>query len=191
MKRSDMIPSLEALRAINNIRKDTLVVGTMTGRREWESLSTKPNHDIGVNAMGKASSVALGLVLAQPSRKVIVIDGDGSILMNFGTLASVAGKAPANLVHIVLENGGYTNTGGEPTPGAGLVAFHEVAKGAGYAHTYDFDSLEEFQTDIEGIMREKGPIFICLHVKHEPMPRTQTRSSGQTFQDMQEMLAKS
>jgi phosphonopyruvate decarboxylase len=185
-----MIPSREALYAIHELRRNALVVATMTGRREWDSFSTRPSQDVAVAAMGKASSVALGLALAQPKRKVIVIDGDGSLLMNLGTLASVAGKAPENFVHIVLENGGYTNTGGEPTPGGELVAFHTLAKGAGYAHAYEFDNLEEFQTDIEGILREKGPVFICLHVRHEPMPRTPMRSPAQTMQDMKEMLAK-
>ncbi len=186
-----MIPSLEALRAIHNIRKNGLMVATMTGRREWDTLSQEPGQDLAINAMGKASSVALGLALAQPKRKVVVVDGDGSLLMNLGTLASVAGKAPGNLVHIVLENGGYTNTGGEPTPGAGLTDYHVLAKGAGYVHSYDFDSLEEFQTDIEGILREQGPTFICLHVQHDPLPRTQARSSGETFRDMKEFLDKS
>lgn len=185
-----MIPSLEALQAIHDMRRDALVVATMTGRREWEAISTSPSQDLAVSAMGKASSVALGLAIAQPKRKVIIFDGDGSILMNLGTLASVAGKAPQNLVHIVLENGGYTNTGGEPTPGAGLVTFHAMAKDAGYIHAYEFDNLEEFTTDLEGILREKGPTFICLHVQHEPLPRLEMRPVAQTYVAMQEMLAK-
>ncbi|MBI4310694.1 MAG: thiamine pyrophosphate-binding protein [Chloroflexi bacterium] len=185
-----MIPSLQALKAIHDIRRNALVVATMTGRREWDTFSANPSQDIAVQAMGKASSVALGLALAQPKRKVIVLDGDGSLLMNLGTLASIAGKAPANLVHVVLDNGGYTNTGGEPTPGMGLTEYTKVAKGAGYASTYEFDNLEEFQTDIEGILREKGPVFICLKVYHDPLPRTPARSAAETYRDMQAMLAK-
>ncbi|MBI4339765.1 MAG: thiamine pyrophosphate-binding protein [Chloroflexi bacterium] len=186
-----MIPSLEALRAIHDLRRNALVVATMTGRREWDTLSQNPAQDMAINAMGKASSFALGLALAQPTRKVIVIDGDGSLLMNLGTLASVAGKKPANLVHIVLENGGYTNTGGEPTPGAGISSLPEMAKGAGYAKVYEYDDIEEFRIDVEGVFREKGPVFICLHVRHADMPRTQMRSSAQTAHEMQEMLAHS
>ena len=69
--------------------------------------------------MGKASSIGLGIALARPDKKVLVIDGDGSLLMNLGSLVTVANMSPKNLVHFVYQNGTYGVSGGQPIPGSG------------------------------------------------------------------------
>ena len=108
-----MISSLDAVKAINDVRGDAVVVGTMTPNRYWESVTEKPDLDLPIfGGMGKASSVALGIAIAQPDKKVLCLDGDGSLLMNLGTLVTTAGTAPENLVHFVFEDGGYFTTGG-------------------------------------------------------------------------------
>ena len=117
-----MISSLDAVKAINDVRADAVVVGTMTPNRYWESVTDKPDLDLPIfGGMGKASSVALGIAIAQPDKKVLCLDGDGSLLMNLGTLVTTAGMAPENLVHFVFEDGGYFTTGGQPVPGSGNV----------------------------------------------------------------------
>ena len=118
-------------------------------------------------AMGKASSVALGLCLAQPDRKVIVIDGDGSLLMNLGTLVTVGGQAPENLCHVVLDNGMYAVTGGQPVPNAENVSFAGLAKAAGYEATFEFDDLEELATGVDEVMSSAGPVLLSIKVVPE------------------------
>ena len=112
--------------------------------------------------MGKASSLALGVCLARPDKRVIVLDGDGSLLMNLGSLVTVAGKAPRNLYHFVFDNGVYAITGGQPTPNAGRFSFAELARAAGYAATYEFDDLEELATGIDEIMGSDGPVLLSI-----------------------------
>ena len=104
-----MLSGLDAAKAINRIRGDAVVVSTMTPNRYWSTVSESPELDIPVfGAMGKASSVALGIAVARPDRRVMVLDGDGAVLMNLGTLVTIAGQAPANLVHFVFEDGSTT-----------------------------------------------------------------------------------
>ena len=117
--------------------------------------------------MGKASSFALGLALAQPGRKVIILDGDGSLIMNLGTLATISEKAPSNLYHFVFENGCYVVTGGQPIPGEGKLSFKDMAVGAGYASAYDFNDLEELVSNVGGILKEQGPVLINLRIVPE------------------------
>lgn len=158
-----MISMNDALQVIEKRRGDAIIVPTMTGWLGWTEVSGNPAldcHDGG--AMGKASSVALGIALAQPGRKVLVIDGDGSMLMNLGTLVTVAGKSPENLYHFMLDNGMYAVTGGQPTPNAGGYSFPELAKTAGYAATFEFDDLEELATGIDEVFSARGPVFVNI-----------------------------
>ena len=81
--------------------------------------------------MGKASSFGLGVALARPDIKVVVLDGDGSLLMNLGALVTIAALAPKNLLHVVLQGSTYDTSGGQPTPGQGILDWATVAKGGG------------------------------------------------------------
>ena len=146
-------------------------------------------------AMGKASSIALGLCLAKPQRKIIVVDGDGSLLMNLGSLVTIGGKAPVNLYHFVMHNGVYTVTGGQPVPNADGITFTGLAKGAGYANCFEFDDLEDFATSIDEIFAARGPVMIAL--KSEPVientpqemrPRV-TRRTPQAIKELKETLS--
>ena len=162
-----MILSSDAVIAINRERQDSIVVSTMTPNRYWESVSDNVDLDLPIfGAMGKASSVALGLALARPDKKVVVLDGDGALLMNLGALVTIADQEPQNLVHIVFEDGVYFTTGGQPVPGAGRFNLAGMAKDAGFKESYQFSDLEEFVSELPGIMRKKGPVFICLKVDH-------------------------
>src|SRR3989441_4711812 len=95
---------------------------------------TQPNDlSVGcVGFMGGASSLGLGLALARPDRRVLVFDGDGSLLMQLGSLATVAGAAPRNLVHFLFKNGVYHTSRAQEIPRGGGVGFVQMAKGAGY-----------------------------------------------------------
>ena len=136
-------------------RDSAVVLTTMGSRGDWAQVSRNPQRDLPVSgAMGKASSVALGLALAQPGVKVILFDGDGSLLMNLGALIAIASKAPGNLYHFVMENGVYATTGGQPIPGQGRISLAKLALAAGYPAAYEFDDLEEFSTRAADILSQ-------------------------------------
>ena len=84
--------------------------------------------------------------------KVVVLDGDGSLLMNLSALATIANLAPPNLVHFVLNNGAYEVNGNFPIPGEGKVNFAGLAREAGYAASFEFSELAEFEAAIEEIL---------------------------------------
>lgn len=158
-----MIDSFEAQKVISQHRNNAIVVTTYTTSREWPQVSTNPDLDLSLSgAMGKASSVGLGLALAQPTKKVIVLDGDGSLLMNLGSLVTIANVAPPNLIHFVFENGVYRTTGGQPIPNAGKFSFIGLAKEAGYVNVHEFEDSVSLENNIETILNQVGPTFVCL-----------------------------
>ena len=182
-----MIDNLEACRVIEQNRNNAIVVTTMGAgnpRFGWPMVSQDEVWDVPVGgAMGKASSFALGLALAQPYRKILILDGDGSLVMNLGTLTTISERAPSNLYHFVFENGCYAVTGGQPIPADGKVSFKDMAAGAGYAAAHEFDNLEDLASSIGEILQEKGPVLVNLKVTPEientpinlrPRPRRNT-----------------
>ncbi len=187
-----MISNLDACRVIEKSRGDALVVTTMGAgnpRFGWPVVSQNQSLDVPVGgAMGKASSFALGLALAQPGRRVIILDGDGSLVMNLGTLTTISERSPSNLYHFVFENGCYAVTGGQPIPAEGKVNFKEMASGAGYAAAYEFDDLEDLASNLGRILDGDGPALINLKITPEienvpihlrERPKRTTRSAVQ------------
>jgi len=163
-----MIGNTDAVRLLDSKREDSVFVATMNANNVGfglPSVTTKEPLDFPISgAMGKASSVGLGLALAQPNRKIMVLDGDGSLLMNLGTLVTLSNKAPKNMYHFLFDNGVYAVTGGQPVPGAGKVDWEDMAKGAGYAAVFSFDNLEDLTTGIDQVLATQGPVFIHLAI---------------------------
>ena len=163
-----MIDNTDAVRVIDSKRGEAIFVPTMNANNVsfgLPTVTTNPKMDFPLSGcMGKASSVGLGLALAQPDRKVLVLDGDGSLLMNLGTLVTMASKAPANLVHFLFDNGVYAVTGGQPTPSAVKTDWEAMAKAAGYAATFSFDNLEDLTTGMDQVLEADGPVFVQLAV---------------------------
>ncbi len=188
-----MIPSLDAIEAINRERGGALVISTPTPTTYWESVSTKPDLDVPIlNAMGKTSSVALGIALACPYKKVVALDGDGALLMNLGSLVTIADQRPENLVHFVFEDGVYFTTGGQPIPGAGRFDLAAMARGGGIKASYGFDNLEDFVSELPDIMTRKGPVFVCLRVNHaEDLPEFPSGSTRDAMKRLAMTLEKS
>lgn len=162
------IENIDAVRLLDEHRHDAIILTTMSANNVHHGLPsvTKNEHlDFPMGgAMGKASSLGLGLALAQPDRKVLVVDGDGSLLMNLGSLVTVGNKAPENLYHFVFENGVYAITGGQPVPGSGDTNFAGMAREAGYASVYEIDNTEDLATSLDGILEQKGPTLVCLKI---------------------------
>jgi phosphonopyruvate decarboxylase len=165
------IKNIDAVRIVDEHRADGVVITTMNAHNVNFGLPSVTQHEeldfpMG-GCMGKASSIGLGLALAQPGRKVLVLDGDGSLLMNLGTLVTISNKAPENLYHFVFENGVYAVTGGQPIPGGGKASFQGLAREAGYAAAYEFEDSEELASEIDRILQEKGPVLITLKIVPE------------------------
>ncbi len=166
-----MIKLVEALHLIEQHRHNALVVACQVSRQTWVQVSNARTLDIPyAGCMCKGASLGLGIALARPDRRVVVLDGDGSLLMNLGCLATVAGKAPKNFYHFVIENGIYAGTGGQPIPNQGQLSFADMARAAGYASCHTFDDLEELSVHIRSVLNAQGPVFACLKV--EPIPET-------------------
>jgi len=108
-------------------------------------------------AMGQGSSHALGLALGLPHHRVFVLDGDGALLMNLGTLVTIANAAPKNLFHFVCENGTYEANGSHPLPNQGGIDFAGLARAAGFTHAYTFDELESFTEALPDVLALDGP----------------------------------
>ncbi len=189
-----MMNQKDALRLIEKIRGDAIVVPTMTGRTTWSEISTDNSVEIPLRgAMGKAASVALGVAVAQPNRKVIIIDGDGSLLMNLGTTVTIGGKKPANLYHFVIDNGVYGVTGGQPVPNANGFSFKGIAESSGYTAGFEFNDLEDFATRLNDVMSTQGPVLISLKVVAEleddsAMTLGTGKSVSQSFRDAKKNL---
>ena len=162
-----MINERDAVLVIYEQRKDQIVVTHMTPGRYWAEISEDSQLDIPIlGGMGKASSFGLGIALARKEKKVIVLDTDGSLLMNLGTLATISEQSPTNFIHFVFQDGVYATTGEQPVPGGMNIDFSSAAKAMGYKETFYFDDLEVFCQDIKNILTLDGPILISLVVEH-------------------------
>jgi sulfopyruvate decarboxylase subunit beta len=146
-------------------------------------LNEIPDHLEVVGAMGSASSIGLGIALAQPDRTVIVVDGDGSLLMQLGSLVTIAGAAAPNFYHFVFENGVYETSGNQPLPGEGRFDLAEMARAAGYAAVFSFSDSGRFADALPDVLGQHGPVFIS--VRTEPEDGYLVRSSAGTRIELQ------
>ena len=169
---------MNRLEAINTII-DTLSGGELiihaNGAMSRESFSCQDRSEnfYLLGSMGLASSVALGVAIHQPRRKVVVMDGDGNILMGLGNLALIGALQPRNLVHLVLDNQTYGTTGDQPTISLHL-PLHRIAQAAGYREAHLVDQKNELREVFTNSLSHKGPIFIQIKVGQEvlqPSPR--------------------
>jgi phosphonopyruvate decarboxylase len=177
----------EVLRAIAAVRGEAICVPTMTTAPAWRDLAPDDLSVTCTGFMGGASSLGLGLALARPERRVLVFDGDGSLLMQLGSLATIAGARPRNLIHFLFKNGVYHTSGAQETPGGLTVNFVAMAKGAGYRDAYPIDDLGELRRRLPKIMAEDGPVLVELHTglaDKTPM----TARGGKTFPQQVEEL---
>lgn len=155
----------EAARIIARHRGEAISVATMQAAAPWhESGAAKHLHIDASGCMGSASSLGLGLALGRPERKVVVLDGDGSLMMQLGSLASIAGLAPANFYHFVFANGVYESSGNQAIPGGGRFDFAAVARGAGYRRAFDFADGAALDAAMPQVLAEPGPVMIVLRI---------------------------
>lgn len=136
---------IDALRAVYPRLEEVAVVTIMGAvAAELQSIGHRPNFFYLQHAMGLASSVGLGIALAQPERQVVVFDGDGSLLMNLGGLTTLARYRPPNLLHVVFDNESLLSVGGFPTATSTGSDLAGIAAAAGVPRTATVHSVDEF-----------------------------------------------
>ncbi len=169
-----MIPLIDALEVIHQYRQDAVVITTMGAAREWQKLEPHPKDLVYMpSSMGQGPPLGLGIALAKPDQRVIVVNGDGCLLMNLGCLVTITAQAPTNFTLIVVDNGVYEVTGGQATVGdkskrAGddPVNFADLARAAGFTEVYEFDDAEAFRFEQE-TLHEEGPVCIVLKTTYQ------------------------
>ena len=189
-----MLEKEECLQLLAKHRKDEVVVTTMGLTVPWAKLSTHPLDYASVgSAMGHAADFALGIALAKPEKEVIVLNGDGSMLMCLGTLATITGLSapPSNYTLFVCDNGTYEVTGNQPVPGNRGFSWTTIAKGVGFQQVYEFAEADALEAALPNILkRGAGPVFVNLKIAQaaEPPP---DRWGGFPYPYLQESLAES
>jgi sulfopyruvate decarboxylase subunit beta len=155
----------DCLRAIAPHFSEELVVTNLGAvRHEWQAL--RPHHgNYHLQNLGLTSSMALGLALALPRRQVVAFDGDGSLLLNLGSLATIANQHPKNLIHIVFDNECYESSRGAPTATAGQADLAAVARGCGFANVITVKTLAEFEQEFLRALKSKDLYFILAKVE--------------------------
>jgi len=151
-----------AIKVLSRRRDEQVVVSTMTIMAPWTATGANERDLRCVGFMGGSSTLGLGVALARPDTPVWILDGDGSLAMQLGSLLTIANSAPENFVHLVFNNGVYDTSGAQPTLAANSMSFAELARSAGYPHTYTFDNAETFDSEFDEILNQSGPILIEL-----------------------------
>ena len=155
----------EAIASLARARGEMLSLVTMQAVQPWNALGQADNRNQNVlGCMGSASSIALGLALARPEDRVLVIDGDGSLLMQLGSLVSIAEHAPINIYHVVMENGVYETSGSQSVPGRQTADLCAIALASGYRRAERFSSTHDLDAALPSLLRETGPVFISLQI---------------------------
>jgi thiamine pyrophosphate-dependent acetolactate synthase large subunit-like protein len=175
LNRFDITKRLVAL-----LRNDEAVVGGIgnTNFDLWAA-GRRPQNFYMLGSMGLAVPIALGVALAQPKRRVVALEGDGSLLMQLGALATIATLRPKNLVIVVMDNRTYQITGSQPTASAYGADFVAIARGAGIQRS-DW-ALDEagFEQLVARALAEEGPAFIAARIDDQPAVATTERDPAQ------------
>lgn len=143
---------IDALKAIVRLRGDDLIVCNIGDpSRELYSVRDAANQFYMLGSMGMASSIGLGIAMACPDKKVLAIDGDGAVLMNLGTLATIADQRPDNYLLLIIDNGVYGSTGGQPTCAARLSNLGSIARGTGVRDVRTVSTGAELETALRSM----------------------------------------
>lgn len=171
MARAKGMPVVEALQVLAGARGSSdIVITNQASSRVWPQISQQP-LDLAYNpsTMGGAIPLALGLALTDSRRQVIVVSGDGALLMNLGCLVTIVGCQATNLTVVVMENGLYEITGGQQIPAAAAnVQLSMIAAGAGFPTTACFEDVSDWRQHASEYLAAPGPRFISLRVQRTP-----------------------
>ena len=164
----------EALEIILEQASETDLILSTTGMttRELSAIQDRPGNFYMLGSMGLLSSLGLGLAIEVPGSSVFILEGDGSALMNLGILPLVGSEAPRNLTHIVLDNGAYESTGGQPTISSSA-SIADIARTAGYPVVHAVEDRASLTHALTTSRVQDGPrmILIKIEASHRDVPR--------------------
>ncbi|PWT71633.1 MAG: aldehyde dehydrogenase [Proteobacteria bacterium] len=173
LKRREVVPAL-----LEN-RGDLLVVtGLGSSCYDVAAAGDHPRNFYLWGAMGSAAMIGLGLALAQPKQRVLVVTGDGEMLMGLGSLATIAVQRPSNLTIAVLDNGVYSETGMQRSHTSDATSLRAVAAGCGISTVLDVVTMQEVAGLRDLAHRADGPVFAAIHVSPEEDPRVLPSRDG-------------
>ena len=156
---------IEAFEELLPLLKDEPVVHAngFISRESFNQIDREGNFYM-IGSMGLASSIGLGVALAQPNKKTIILDGDGNVLMAMGTLAMIVSANPKNLIHVVIDNEVYESTGKQKTL-SNTIALDQVAKATGYSQVLKATRREEIKPAFQKLLDSEGPSFLLIKVE--------------------------
>jgi thiamine pyrophosphate-dependent acetolactate synthase large subunit-like protein len=156
-------------RLVSHLKNDEAVIGGIGNANFdlWAS-GQRPQNFYMLGSMGLAIPIALGVAIAQPRRHVIALEGDGSLLMQLGCLATVAERTPKNLTIVVWDNGIYQITGSQPTPGAATADLVAIARGAGIANSAWAAEESDFDRLVVSALKGGAPSLIVVRIDGKP-----------------------
>ncbi|OAF10273.1 MULTISPECIES: thiamine pyrophosphate-dependent enzyme [Bradyrhizobium] len=167
-------------RLIAKLKNEEAVIGGIgnTNFDLWAA-GHRPQNFYMLGSMGLAFPIALGVALAQPDRRVFALEGDGSLLMQLGTLSTIATLKPKNLTMIVMDNGIYQITGAQPTPAAGIADLVAIAAGSGLTNSSWAADEDDFERLIDEALEASGPSLIAARIDDKPGVGTTRRDPVQ------------
>ena len=152
-------------RLVDKIQDELIVAGVSPTNHELFSIKDLPTSFYMRHSLGMASSIGLGLALARPDKRVIVLEGDGSILMNLGSMATISTQRPKNLLLFILDNRCYENTGCQPSATAHQTRLEAIAKGAGIGNAYRWRNINDVDSNLSKTLKTEGPSVIVVDVE--------------------------
>lgn len=160
--------SLEAVQILHEHLGDSLVVSSLgTPSYLLYGAGDRPRNFYMWAAMGMASSVGLGLALAQPDRRVVILDGDGAAMMNLGGMVTVGARRPSNLLWVILENGAFLETGGQAIATHGTADLVGIARSAGIRQAARAANPVAFKELLEYSLGQPGPSLVVARVERD------------------------
>jgi thiamine pyrophosphate-dependent acetolactate synthase large subunit-like protein len=165
---------------VARLKHDEAVIGGIgnTNFDLWAA-GHRPQNFYMLGSMGLAFPIALGVALAQPKRRVFALEGDGSLLMQLGCLATIATQAPKNLTLVVMDNGIYQITGAQPTPAAATSDVVAIAHGCGLANSAWAADEDDFERLVEQSLSSQTPTLIAARIDDKPATGTTHRDPVQ------------
>jgi thiamine pyrophosphate-dependent acetolactate synthase large subunit-like protein len=167
-------------RLVAKLKNEEAVIGGIgnTNFDLWAA-GHRPQNWYMLGSMGLAFPIALGVALAQPNRRVFALEGDGSLLMQLGSLSTIATLAPKNLTMVVMDNGIYQITGAQPTPGAAVADLVAIAVASGLSNSTWAADEEDFDRLIDQSLITDGPTLIGVRIDDKPGTGTTKRDPVQ------------
>lgn len=151
----DNMARYEAIKDImEHVDEELVICNIGFPSRELYDIKDRDRNFYMIGSMGLASSIGFGLALAKPDEDIVVIDGDGSLLMNMGSLVTIFANNPSNLTWIVIDNGAYGSTGNQDTY-AQMIDLVDVAKGVGFENSHNFEDI-----NLKNVMHNENASFV-------------------------------